>query len=241
MRFSKGVRFLFLFMVCLVIALAVSPIWASERGRNHNTNIDINVDSNNASNSSASASSSAMMSGNSNNIAFDSKAYVMGSHSLGDVDINQCIVTHQKGSFVVSWQGYDYNLWCMGEVFDAKGLPQMGALMRCDINEIRRHFPDDGACLAANTVVPAPLALPASADELDYHQEQERFMFEQQLIHEESEEENRRSHDDLAALTARLDSYERGARAAKREQDERDDEQRAYAQATLEDLADYRK
>jgi len=74
------------------------------------------------------------------------------SHSLGDVDINECIVTHQKGSFIVSWQGYDYNAWCMGEVYDRKGLVEMGALMRCDIPVIRQHFTSDLDCKEANTV-----------------------------------------------------------------------------------------
>jgi len=83
--------------------------------------------------------------------SYSSRALGM-SHSLGDVDINQCIVTKQKGSFVVSWQNYDYNLWCMGEVFDRMSLHTMAAYMRCDIPPIRAHFTDDQSCWDANTV-----------------------------------------------------------------------------------------
>lgn len=159
MKIDKQIRMYIaiLLIVAFVVAL-VSPAWADERRYGG----DITVNSNNIRNIdksqdvittvTASSTANSMMSGNENNIVFDSKAFVMGSHSLGDVDINQCIVTHQKGSFVVSWQGYDYNLWCMGEVFDAKGLPKMGAMMRCDIDEIRRHFSSDVSCLIANTV-----------------------------------------------------------------------------------------
>ena len=87
------------------------------------------------------------------NVTNKSKAFAF-AHGLGDVDINQCIVTKQTGTFVLSWQGYDYNLWCMGEVFDAKGLFKMGAEMRCDIKPIASKFATRDECLLANTVSP---------------------------------------------------------------------------------------
>jgi len=95
--------------------------------------------------------------------SYSSRALGM-SHSLGDVDINQCIVTKQKGSFVVSWQNYDYNLWCMGEVFDRMALHEMAAYMRCDIPPIRAHFSDDQSCWDANTVNSEVIISPELAD-----------------------------------------------------------------------------
>jgi hypothetical protein len=109
---------------------------------------------------------------------YSSRAYG-ASHSLGDVDINQCIVTKQTGTFIVSWQGYDYNLWCMGEVFDAKGLYKMGAEMRCDIKPIASKFEFREDCLAANTVdqeivvSPELEALYSQAAKFEEHEEAE--------------------------------------------------------------------
>lgn len=141
--------------------------------------------------------------------SFSSRAYGF-SHSLGDVDINQCIVSKQTGTFIVSWQGYDYNLWCMGEVFDSKGLWDMGALMRCDIPVIRAHFETDYDCLLANTVDQEVIESPQltelydQAARFDEHQEsEERHDTELTLVLQEQR-----------TLIDRLDQYE--ARLAQR-------------------------
>lgn len=135
--------------------------------------------------------------------SLSSRAYGF-SHSLGDVDINQCIVSKQTGTFIVSWQGYDYNLWCMGEVFDSKGLWDMGALMRCDIPVIRSHFETDYDCLQANTVNHEVIESPQLTDlydqaaRFDEHQEsEERHDAELTLVLQEQ-----------AVLLDRLDQYE---------------------------------
>ncbi len=135
--------------------------------------------------------------------SYSSRAYGF-SHSLGDVDINQCIVSKQTGTFIVSWQGYDYNLWCMGEVFDSKGLWNMGALMRCDIPVIRSHFETDYDCLQANTVdqevieSPQLTELYKQAARFDEHEEsEERHDTELTLVLQEQ-----------ATLVDRLDQYE---------------------------------
>ncbi len=141
--------------------------------------------------------------------SYSSRAYGF-SHSLGDVDINQCIVSKQTGTFIVSWQGYDYNLWCMGEVFDSKGLWDMGALMRCDIPVIRSHFETDYDCLQANTVdqevieSPKLTELYKQAARFDEHSEsEERHETELTLMLQEQ-----------AVLFDRLDQHE--ARLAQR-------------------------
>jgi hypothetical protein len=131
------------------------------------------------------------------------RAYAF-SHGLGDVDINQCIVTKQTGTFIVSWQGYDYNLWCMGEVFDAKGLFKMGAEMRCDIPPIASKFEFREDCLAANTVdqeiteSPQLTALYNQAARFEEHEE----------IEEQHDDELERVQMEQAILMERLDSYE---------------------------------
>lgn len=123
------------------------------------------------------------------------------AHGLGDVDINQCIVTKQTGTFIVSWQGYDYNLWCMGEVFDAKGLFKMGAEMRCDIPPIASKFEFREDCLAANTVDQEITQSPQLAQ-----------LYEQAARHEEEEEEHDQRLEQVqmeqAILMERLNEYE---------------------------------
>ncbi len=144
--------------------------------------------------------------------SYSSKAFGF-SHSLGDVDINQCIVSTQKGSFIVSWQGYDYNLWCMGEVFDAKGLFKMGAEMRCDIEPISSKFEFREDCLLANTVdqevteSPIHLELYNQAARFDEHwedeeEEIEQLRTEQVMILERLDEYEDRSHRQASATAS---------------------------------------
>ena len=132
--------------------------------------------------------------------SYSSRAYGF-SHSLGDVDINQCIVSKQTGTFIISWQGYDYNAWCMGEVYDAKGLFKMGAMMRCDIPVIREHFETDYDCLSANTVDQEIIESPQLTALYD---QAARF----EVIEDEHDEELERVQTEQAALIERLDSYE---------------------------------
>lgn len=151
------------------------------------------------------------------------------SHSLGDVDINECIVTKQTGTFIISWQGYDYNVWCMGEVYDAKGLYDMAALMRCDIPLVRSHFSNAAECLEANTVplqAAAPMVAPVEITASPEYRERER------------------EHDDqFEGLLERVDKMEEEKQAnirrynrnqARFEQKQADD--REFAQQTLEQL-----
>ncbi len=134
---------------------------------------------------------------------YSSRAYGF-SHSLGDVDINQCIVSKQTGTFIVSWQGYDYNLWCMGEVFDAKGLFKMGAEMRCDIKPIASKFEFREKCLEANTVDQEVTESPQLTDlynkyaQFDEHWEDE----------EEHDQKLDRALEEQAMILERLEQYE---------------------------------
>lgn len=82
-----------------------------------------------------------------------SRAYGL-SHSLGDVDINDCLASTQWGTIIVSRQRVVLNRWCAAEVYDFKGLHDMAALMRCGIPEIAEYFGSESACIEANTVEP---------------------------------------------------------------------------------------
>lgn len=81
-----------------------------------------------------------------------SKALGLGfSHSLGDVDINDCLASTQKSNILFGSQIVGLNKWCAAEVYDAKRLPDMAAKLRCDIPEISKHFTTFLECTAANT------------------------------------------------------------------------------------------
>ena len=103
------------------------------------------------------------------------------AHSLGDVDINQCLASTQWGTILISAQKVVLNLWCAGEVFDAKGLPQMAAIMRCDIPEISRHFETSAECIAANTVALPALEREAVVPESHYEEEEEYHREQMQM------------------------------------------------------------
>lgn len=85
-----------------------------------------------------------------------SRAYGF-SHGLGDVAINQCLATQQWGSIIVSRQKVVLNRWCASEVYDAKGLHEVAARMRCTIPEVASLFASESGCLAANMVTPPPV------------------------------------------------------------------------------------
>jgi len=85
------------------------------------------------------------------------RSYAVGlSHSLGDVDIAQCIASTQWGTIIVSKQGVILNLWCVAEVYDRKGMFDNAAKARCDIGEIARWYSDNKECLKAETWTPPP-------------------------------------------------------------------------------------
>jgi hypothetical protein len=183
----------FLLATLLVIWLAAPMAFASgdERGPNVDVVTDVVTDV------TTNVTGGDMV----NQIAGDSSRAYGFSHSLGDVDINQCIVSKQTGSFIVSWQGYDYNAWCMGEVYDAKGLFKMGAMMRCDIPVIRAHFETDYDCLLANTV---DQELTESPQLLELYDQSARF----EILEDEHDEELERVQNKQAMLIERLDDYE---------------------------------
>lgn len=154
-----------------------------------------------------------------NNIAVNSESLGLG-FGMGDVDIAQCMYT--KGTPVYQWG--KYNLWCISDALDAKGLHDSAAKLRCSLPQIIEVFGSE--CLVAMTAkspTPPPVELPNKDDE-DGVQAR------------------------LAALEAqRVKDTEIARKAAQRvsayareiEQKEREDRQ--YAQQTLDDLAGYRK
>lgn len=91
----------------------------------------------------------------------NTRAYAF-SHGLGDVDIADCLASTQFGTILFSTQNVKLNKWCAGEIYDAKGLHEMAARMRCEIKEVAKLFTTNRECIAANTVSNPP-SLPVMA------------------------------------------------------------------------------
>ena len=150
----------------------------------------------------------------------DSKSFAF-AHGLGDVDIADCLGSAQWGTIIVSRQYLELNKWCAAEVYDAKGLYQMAAIVRCDIKEIKKHFTNQENCIEANTVQPIPVATMAPEPEVivvEPPEELQEAHVEQQMA--------------LNSVEAKLAQLERQQRKTQRELVER----RKIAQETLEKL-----
>ena len=106
------------------------------------------------------------------------------SYGLGDVDINDCLGSTQWGTILVSKQKLVLNKWCAAEVYDAKGLRHMAAVMRCDIPEIAKHFPDSEHCIVANKMSAPPRAVPPPViiEDTNWEEEEERHEIYEQRI-----------------------------------------------------------
>lgn len=78
------------------------------------------------------------------------------ANQLGAAAIDDCMVTTQKNFTVFAYQDGKLNYWCAALHYDAIGLNEMAARMRCQMPEIRKMFGkgEDEACISANTVQP---------------------------------------------------------------------------------------
>lgn len=130
----------------LMWALILAPAWASGSGDDlTNISKNSNTNTNNLTGGDITGGNSSNVIGGDDNLA------LAFAHALGDVDINDCLASTQWGTIIVSRQKVIANLWCMGEVYDAKGMFDLAAKARCSVAEIRAWFSDDLACERANT------------------------------------------------------------------------------------------
>lgn len=76
------------------------------------------------------------------------------ANQLGAAAIDDCMVTHQKNFTIFAYQDGKLNYWCAALHYDAIGLNEMAARMRCQMPEIRKMFEkgDEASCIQANTV-----------------------------------------------------------------------------------------
>ena len=153
------------------------------------------------------------------NLAGDSYRAISLSNALGDVDINQCIVSKQKGNVIWSWQNYDYNADCLADKLDRGGRYEEAATLRCQAIPLLAMivWPNGQTCVQAIAlIVPKPpVVVPTSGP-----------LLEDVIVAQEEQGE------EYESLEARLARIESGQRIAARKAQQRRD----YAQQTVERL-----
>lgn len=172
-RWVVVLLFIFWFTIGMLITTAMAD---DDR---HNPAGDISIDGtvntqvvndiNNATTNSLNSANT--MNNTGGDVSFSSRAFGF-SHSLGDVDINDCLASTQWATIIISRQTVLLNKWCAAEVYDAKGLHVMAGAVRCEIPEINKLFPSNEECRTANTIVPPPPMPVAVADNNHVEQQQ---------------------------------------------------------------------
>ncbi len=93
--------------------------------------------------------------------SIDSKTLALGRSSYG-VQIRDCRESTAFDIVVYGRQTVRLNPWCAAGWYDQYGLHKMAALVRCDLPEVKTHFPNDPkACVVANTL---PKVVPDKPD-----------------------------------------------------------------------------
>jgi len=212
-------------------AMILSPAWAGDDRRGgDDVDIDINGGDVITNLGDTNVEGSTLTGGD---VTLEGSRAFAFSHALGDVDINDCLASTAWGSIIVSRQTVGPNLWCMAEVYDAKGMKLMAAKMRCDIDVIAEHFTTRDECLEANTApdllrAPQPAAVAAPRfDENDEREERHEFEIATALARTE-------------ALEKRLDDEAAARRAgARRAEEQRQAERRNEFEYAQQKMAEY--
>lgn len=91
------------------------------------------------------------------------------------------------------------DFWCAAEAYDAKGLHQLAATMRCEIWQIRKHFGTRDQCVVANTYEPPQEHVEHEEAEAEVHDNLEQRL-ETVARKQREYEQNRREYAQQALL-----------------------------------------
>lgn len=144
----------------LVLLVLILPQVSSHSSDNRNKSVNADAD---AKSLSDATSMSSVTGGDQVISGGDTFA---ASHGLGDVDIEGCIVTKQWGSFIISHQYYDYDVFCIADKLDTQGRHHAAAVVRCTDKDMQKLFGDK--CIPTWTFkAPAPpvITTPNQGDE----------------------------------------------------------------------------
>lgn len=117
----------------------------------------------------------------------ESKSLALGN-VLGDVDIADCLGSHQWNTPIFGRQDLKLNQVCMAEFYLSAGKYQLAAMSLCNVKEILREFANEAECEAAHDFTPAPQPAASAYQEqiemLRYEQAvlEDRLMQQQALI-----------------------------------------------------------
>jgi hypothetical protein len=115
-------------------------------------------------------------------VSLEDKSLALGfGRSSFDVDINQCMGSTSWDTILVGKQKLVLNKWCAAEVYDAKGLRHMAAVIRCDIPEIIKHFSDAEHCIVANKMAAPKTEKPVAQLILEEEHEEDIEQVQRQL------------------------------------------------------------
>lgn len=125
------------------------------------------------------------------------------SQSLGDVDIEGCVVTEQWGIIVYQRQNWDYDPWCLAAILDQQGLHKEAAQMRCSDKDTEKLYGKE-TCIKTLTFLPTSYspAIVATPNQPVATQQEDC------CNEDEDEDEVDKHHQQIEALTNRLDKYE---------------------------------
>lgn len=155
-RTYEGIKFLIdvlaVALIVVLIGLWVKPAKASGDKIIQDTDVSQSVSVSNTSDAFAANENVQNVEGDKHD------SFALGiSNSLGDVDINDCLSSKQWNTPLFGRQTTELNYWCAALHYDAIGLNEMAARLRCQMPEIRKMFKDgkhyaEAACIGANTV-----------------------------------------------------------------------------------------
>lgn len=105
---------------------------------------------------------------------YESRALAL-ANSLGDVDIADCLGSHQWSTPVFGRQDLKLNQVCMAEFYLRAGKYELAAMSLCNVKEILKEFDSEEQCESAHDFTPRPVAAVDSVSDRQqielYHEE----------------------------------------------------------------------
>jgi hypothetical protein len=203
-RSMRNLRLIFIALIVFMIILLLNPTLADEcRGNSCNRGTDVNVggadvnvggdtvnvggDTVNVGGDTINVGGSTLTGGDvsvpvntgpvNQNVSggnYESRALAL-ANSLGDVDIADCLGSHQWSTPVFGRQDLKLNQVCMAEFYLRTGKYELAAMSLCNVKEILKEFESEEQCESAHDFTPRPVAAVDSVSDRQqielYHEE----------------------------------------------------------------------
>lgn len=166
---------------------------SERRGNNDDVNVDVGTEVNvggdtvnvggdtiNVGGSTLTGGDVSVSAPSTNTMHNEAKSLALGN-VLGDVDIADCLGSHQWNTPIFGRQDLKLNQVCMAEFYLSAGKYQLAAMSLCNIKEILREFENEEECEAAHDFTPAPQPAAAPPPRA-LEQEVEQLRWEQSML-----------------------------------------------------------